>query len=249
MENVPRALALPLLPCVIFAIAGCDNAENLPGPRLDILWTATKLYSQHKEELIIRDFFQDKRNGVFLDVGCALPLRNSTTYYLEEYMGWSGIGIDALSLYGPHWRKKRPNSKFFNYAVTDHSGDTVTFYQHAWPEVSSLSKDQAAKFGGKEKLTEIEVETITLNDLLDANGVTKLDHLTLDIEGAEPGALRGFDIDRFQPELVCIESHAGGKENEAFIRDYFAQHGYERIERYLRHDRYNWYFRRVGSGQ
>ncbi len=45
------------------------------------------LYSHGKEELIIRDFFQDRRGGVFLDVGFAFPKKNSTTYYLEKHLG------------------------------------------------------------------------------------------------------------------------------------------------------------------
>ena len=55
-------------------------------------------------------------------------------------------------------------------------------------------------------------------------------------------ALAGFDIDRFKPELVCIEAHSS-KEIETFIRDYFESHGYELIEEYLPHDYVNWYFR------
>jgi hypothetical protein len=59
----------------------------------------------------------------------------------------------------------------------------------------------------------------------------------MDIEGHEPKALAGFDIERFRPELVCIE--AGNREE---IVDYFTQHGYERIEKYLEYDKVNWYF-------
>ena len=33
-------------------------------------------YSQHGEELIIRHFFRDRREGFFLDVGCAHPVRS-----------------------------------------------------------------------------------------------------------------------------------------------------------------------------
>jgi hypothetical protein len=73
----------------------------------------------------------------------------NTTYYLEKHLGWSGIGVDALHEYGPAWKEDRPNSKFFAYAVTERSGETVTFYRAAWPATSSLSKEQAALFGGE----------------------------------------------------------------------------------------------------
>ena len=37
------------------------------------------LYSQHNEELITRDFFQDRRDEFFLDVGCFTPVIHSNT--------------------------------------------------------------------------------------------------------------------------------------------------------------------------
>jgi hypothetical protein len=62
----------------------------------------------------------------------------------------------------------------------------------------------------------------------------------MDIEGSEPTALAGFDIERFRPELVVIEA---APDNRAAIAAYFAAHGYERIDAYLEHDAFNWYFR------
>ncbi|MBW2390708.1 MAG: FkbM family methyltransferase [Deltaproteobacteria bacterium] len=208
----------------------------------EILLSGKNLYSQNQEELIIRDFFQDKRGGFFLDVGAAWPIHNSTTYYLEKHLGWWGLAVDALPDYGPAWQEKRPRSKFISYAVTDHSGDSMTFYRHDWTEVSSLSKKHAARFGGEETLTAIEVQTITLTDLLDRNAITKIDHLTIDIEGAELMALAGFDIRRFKPDLVCIEAHNRGKKGEQEIRQYFEDNGYAFLEEYAPYERANWYF-------
>ena len=80
--------------------------------------------------------------------------------------------------------------------------------------------------------------TTSLTDLLVAQEVDEIDFLSMDIEGHEMKALAGFDIERFRPELVCIEWRGSG---EALL-DYFASHGYERIDEYLEHDQVNWYF-------
>jgi hypothetical protein len=61
----------------------------------------------------------------------------------------------------------------------------------------------------------------------------------MDIEQGEPGALAGFDIERFKPELVCIE--AGTRVRERISR-YFEEHDYARLDRYLEHDGVNWYY-------
>ena len=52
----------------------------------------------------------------------------------------------------------------------------------------------------------------------------------MDIEGAEPIALAGFDIERFRPELVGIEVFP---QNEEKILEYFGAHGYRRLDEYL----------------
>jgi len=214
---------------------------EIPESYAEFQATESKLYSQFNEELIIRHFFKDKRGGVFLDVGCAFPKTNSTTCFLEAHRDWTGIGIDAVEDYGPLWEENRPNAKFFHYAVSDTSGESLTFYQAAYPIISSMYEDQVMKHADKPPVP-VQVETITLDDLLDRENVARIDFMSLDIEGAEPLALAGFEIERFAPKLVCIEMHEGA-ENEQFVRDYFEDHDYERIEAYVPYDFANWYFR------
>jgi hypothetical protein len=94
------------------------------------------------------------------------------------------------------------------------------------------------------EISKQKIRTITLNKLLEANRVAKIDFLSMDIEGGELAALNGFDIEKYKPRLICIEFQ---KEQESQLLAYFAQHGYERIDAYLPFDHYNWYFRRVKS--
>jgi len=103
-----------------------------------------------------------------------------------------------------------------------------------------VDKASAARAKGDEKKAkEIEVPTITLNDLLDSEGVKKIDFLSIDIELWEPKALAGFDVERFRPELVCIEAHPQVRQQ---ILDYFARHHYTLVGKYLRADVNNLYF-------
>jgi hypothetical protein len=136
---------------------------------------------------------------------------------------------------------ERPRSNFFfAYAIADHDGDTITFYAHGG--TSSVDKKAAELFGGNSQA--IQVPTITLSTLLDREGVRSIDFLSIDIEGAEPAALKGFDIKRFKPRLVCVEKEVGVEPSEknAFLTEYFAESGYERIDKYLAVDKLNWYF-------
>jgi len=220
-----------LVLCALVAV----SCERDAGVDLD----GEPLYSQHKEELIIRDFFHDRREGVFLDVGCATPIRDSNTYYLEKHLGWSGIAVDGLPEYQSSWERRRPKSKFFNYMVTDHAETVEPFYRSELPGISSLTKPEKGPAGKERAFEEIQVPTITLTRLLEENQVSRIDLLSIDIEGAEPLALAGFDIDRFHPELAVIEAKPANRET---IVKYFADHGYEQIEKYLEYDPVNYYF-------
>jgi FkbM family methyltransferase len=199
-----------------------------------------KRYSLFDEELIIRDFFQDRKGGVFLDVGCAWPIDANNTYYLEKHLAWTGIGVDALSDYAEAWQRERPGSRFFSFLVTDRSGGTGTFFKSPNPGLSSTDRSSASgkNFGETMEPEKIEIPMITLNDLLGREGITKIDLLSMDIEGHEPKALAGFDIDRFRPELVVIEGKKGT------VARYFRRHGYEQIQRYVPYDGVNRYFQR-----
>jgi FkbM family methyltransferase len=233
-------------------LVGCDRPAAAPegeGPASTLapasapagsVLAGKPLYSHNKEELIIRDFFGDRRDGFFLDVGCATPIESSNTYYLEKHLGWSGIAVDALPDYGPGWQKHRPRSQFFAFLVSDHSDAMESFYRaDKAPDISSTRRDMKGPAGRQIPLTELQVPTITLTKLLEQSRVSKVDFLSMDIEGSEPPALAGFDIDRFKPELACIEIKPDTREK---IHAYFAAHGYAWLERYLPHDGVNHYF-------
>ena len=231
---------------LLLAVLACGDAEP-PVPK-DILGTQQKRYSQHDEELLARDFFQDRRGGFYVDVGAYRATQDSTTAYLELELGWSGIAIDAQAKLADEWQRLRPRARFFSYIVTDSSGGTETLYIAG--AISSVKEDHDneiyAMFDKPARVDpqpRVEVETITLDDLLDREGVTQIDFLSMDIEQGEPAALAGFDIRRFRPQLVCVEAFPAVQDE---LRDYFAANDYVRIEAYRDLDP-NWWFKPRGA--
>jgi FkbM family methyltransferase len=190
--------------------------------------------SQYDEELFIRDFFNGRRAGFFVDVGANDYRKYNNTYYLEERLGWSGIAVDALGEFAADYERYRPRTRFFSFFVSDVSDTRARFWASRNPLLSSSEHDAAGR-----DATAREVATITLDDLLTREGVTKVDFLTMDIELAEPKALAGFDLQRFRPDLVCIEAHLHVRQP---ILDYFTRRGYVVAGRYLRADERNLYF-------
>ena len=202
-------------------------------------------YSEHEEEWIVRDFFNDRRGGTFVDVGANHYKTHSNTYYLESALGWSGVAIDPQAAFAEDYRLHRPRTRYFPLFVSDTSDANATLYQVKENSlVASADRDFAERAGTNAKdashrAQEVTVSTIRLTDLLDRLGVARFDFLSIDVELAEPKVLAGFDIDRFRPALVCIEAHPQVRQQ---ILDYFAAHGYVVVGRYLRVDLRNLYF-------
>lgn len=194
-------------------------------------------YSQYLEELIVRDFFGDERKGVFVDVGAGDAIFNSTTAFLEKDLDWSGIAIDAEPKHRDGYVRERPASRFFAYFVGEKDGPLVDFYvnDREW-RVSSGVKQFADSRGSSHV---VKVPEITLNTLLDREGIRRIDFLSMDIEQAEPAALAGFDIRRFRPRLVCVELQSATK---TAILAYMSRNGWVELERYRQFDSVNGWF-------
>jgi FkbM family methyltransferase len=206
-------------------------------------------HSRFAEEWIIRDYFQDRRDGSFVDVGANHYSIDSNTFYLETTLGWTGIAIEPQAEFAAGYRKFRPRTRFFSFFVSDTSDATITFYRAGDTPLASSANRSFAERGGTDiknpvyTTQAVKVPTIRLTDLLDRAGISRFDFLSVDVELAEPKVLAGFDVDRFKPSLVCIEAHPQVRQK---ILDYFARHGYVLLGRYLRADLQNLYFEPIG---
>jgi FkbM family methyltransferase len=195
-------------------------------------------FSLFNEEWFIRDFFQDRRRGVFLDVGANHYRDSNNTFFLEKELDWSGIAVDALPDFAEGYRIHRPKTRFLALFASDVPGQSQRIFVPQQNNLlTSVSEEFTKKMGAPGAPR--EVPTTTLNVVLDQAGVTGLDFMSMDIELAEPQALAGFDIGRFRPELVCIEAH---EEVRQQILDYFSTHHYVLVGKYLRVDTENLYF-------
>ena len=128
--------------------------------------------------------------------------------------------------------------KFFSLFVSDRSDASIDFYIVQDPRHPAMSTAVPSFIQGM-SAKKVSVPTISLNDLLSGLGVNKIDFVTIDIELWEPRALAGFDINRYRPDLVCIEAHRQVRDE---ILDYFTLNHYRRLDQYFLFDQKNWYF-------
>lgn len=240
MKRIHALLAVLALSAGLLVFVELRDRRPAPGsyePNWLIKKYGAKHFSQNDEELIIRDLFRDRKGGVFVDIGANHYRTNSTTYYLEKYLEWSGLAVDAICTFRKEYELYRPRTRFFCFFVSDRSDAEIEFYVNLQNKrVSTGDGALARKQGDFEKE---RIATITLNDLLQRTGLGRFDFLSMDIELAEPAALAGFDIEKYRPSLVCIEAH---EEVRQKVLDYFAAHRYRRVETYDGLDPLNYYF-------
>ena len=187
-----------------------------------------KSYSMDGEDIFIVEYFRKKKNGFYIDVGCYHPIHRNNTYLLHKN-GWSGINIDIHQFSIDLFNFLRPNDINLNYAVSDQNGMVEMFYQKKLSQLSTIDEQQAQmSFQGNIKKSKIK--SLSLDAILEKTNLTetKIDLLDIDVEGADLRVLKGFTIEKFKPELICVEIHKKDIKNSEVYK-YLSNFSYELV--------------------
>ena len=159
------------------------------------------------EDTAILDYFKDKKNGFYVDVGCYHPIHRNNTYLLYK-QNWRGINIDVSQFSVELFDHLRPDDLNYNCAVSNKNEKVKLFFQKELSQLSTIENDQAKKvFQGNIK--EKEIQAFTLDEILNRDKYrnVKIDFLNIDVEGADFKVLDGLSFQKFNPELICVEIH------------------------------------------
>ena len=160
------------------------------------------------EDTVVINYFKDKKNGFYVDVGCYHPTHRNNTYLLHK-QSWSGVNIDTSEFSIDLFNHMRPKDLNYNCAISNRNEIIKLFYQKELSQLSTTVSDQAKTvFQGNIK--EKEIQAFTLDEILSEGKFknNKIDFLDIDVEGADLKVLEGLSFDIYKPELVCIEIHA-----------------------------------------
>ena len=166
-----------------------------------------KSYAMDNEDTAVINYFKDKKNGIYVDVGCYHPIHRNNTYLLHK-QNWNGINVDTSQFSVDLFNHMRPKDLNYNCAISNKNEVIKVFYQKELSQLSTTEKVQAkAVFQGDIK--EKEIQAFTLNEILsrDKYKDNKIDFLDIDVEGADLKVLEGLSFEKYKPELVCVEIH------------------------------------------
>src|SRR4051794_21291491 len=142
--------------------------------------------------------------GVFVEAGANDGFRQSNTYYLERFCGWTGVLVEPIPALATLAQERR-SAQVFNCAVVggDYGADTVTI--RYGDLMSGIGADLTEASWGWEDAYDVVAPARTLTSLLDEAGLGRIDLLSLDVEGYEASVLAGLDLGRFHPRFVLLE--------------------------------------------
>ena len=166
-----------------------------------------KSYSMDNEDSAVLNYFKNKRNGFYVDVGCYHPIHRNNTYLLHK-QNWNGINIDTSEFSIDLFNFIRPKDLNYNCAISNKDEIIKLFYQKKLSQLSTTEIDQA-KIVFQGDIKETEIQAFTLDEILNRDKYKnfKIDFLDIDVEGADLKVLEGLSFEIYKPELVCVEIH------------------------------------------
>ena len=187
-----------------------------------------KSYSMDGEDIEIFNYFKNKKNGFYVDVGAYHPIERNNTMLL--YLnGWEGINIDISTFSIKLFNHLRARDLNLNLAISKKEGMVDMYFQKKLSQLSTIKKQHANKsFQGNIKKKQIESKT--LDNVLDRSKFRdkKIDFLDIDVEGADIDVLESLDFNRYSPELICVEVIEKNND-ESQIFKFLKKRGYQKI--------------------
>lgn len=186
------------------------------------------MYSQNNEEQVIYDYFankSDKAPRILLDIGANDGKTFSNSLRLIE-LGWYGVLVEpseraqqALQALHGH----NPRVHLIKAAIGLETGKaTLHESGHHLPDksdhalLSSLKPEETERWRrARVEFTDVEVEMITYQALLQRCGYTGFDFITIDAEGMDLEIL--VQIDLSHTGLLCIEWNSNHEVREQVL--------------------------------
>lgn len=167
-------------------------------------------YAQNREDVVLWRALGHIPEGRYVDVGANDPRVDSVTRAFYE-AGWSGLTVEPVPALATAQRADRPRDTLLEVAMGDEIADAVTLHVIEGTGLSTLADDVSAAHAASGLVpVDVSVPATTLDVALSEAGFEGLDlhFVVIDVEGAEPAVLRGFDLARWRPWALVVEATA-----------------------------------------
>lgn len=189
----------------VYSLLSSQKSKKIFLQRLKALQEGEAGYLEYKGEL---DYFPEelmptvKKGSVVIDAGIS-----SSIFELEEYSEMTGVNGKIYAFEASPIEFEKAN-KLIKANTALQNVELIEL--GLWDKKEKMQ--MAVGNGGSSVLypingESVECELISLDDFVSANKINKIDYIKMDIESAEPNALRGAQktIKKYKPDMaVCI---------------------------------------------
>lgn len=195
----------------------------------DELRGVTEYFSEvGQDKWVLEQVFPDVTEGYFIDIGSGHGTIGSNSRALEK-RGWRGACIDPFPIH-----MEGRTCQMFQEVVFSKSGVVLAF--HTAGGLGGVAETLGGWNHTAARAPTVNVTTVTLIDLLArAHAPPFINFVSLDIEGAELEALRGFPFERHRVGAWTIE-HNREEPKRSQIVALLAEHGYRRVHEWQQDD-------------
>ena len=153
----------------------------------------------------LKDYFKEKKDGIYIDVGCYHPIRLSNTKFLYD-KGWRGINIDISKKSIDLFKIARKKDINLNIGIGNKNKVSEAYFKKDIFHANTLVYDHAEKLLGE--YTKKKINVYTLNSVINNHAKNKkIDFLDIDCEGKDLEVLEGLDLNKNEIDLISIEMH------------------------------------------
>lgn len=202
-------------------------------------WTTEgTFFSQCGQDRFVSMLFEDKSEGFFLDIGANHPTHINNTFFFEK-KGWKGLAFEPLSGCCDEWKKQR-KTPCLNIALGAENKEVLfqeisEDYLSRKSEIQSGASVEASITDGTSVVKEYMVQQRKLQDVLDEYGISEVDYVSLDVEGAEIEILESIDFNKTLFKVFSVENE-DDLETVYRIRRFFYENGFWYIARLTQDD-------------
>src|SRR5262245_28840050 len=159
----------------------------------------------------------DLQNGFYFEAGANNGILQSNTFYFERSRGWRGILVEPIpqrffdcvvnrpnsivewgALVPPDWKQPYVELTYCNL---------MTVTKGSWPSAEAEAAHIASgrQFIPNEQVYDFRARPWTITALLNKHRITKVDFMSIDLEGFELQALKGLDFEQLRPTWLLVE--------------------------------------------
>jgi FkbM family methyltransferase len=163
-------------------------------------------YSQNLEDYHLSLAFAGQTTGTYIDIGAGHPIADNVSFWFYE-RGWQGIVVEPQPELAALYQRLRPRDIAFRGLIGRESGEIDFHVVDRLHGLSTTRVDVAQKardFGANYQTRRMPVTTLA--ELCESYGVSSIDFLKIDVEGAEGDVLLGGNWQRFRPKVVLVEA-------------------------------------------